>query len=106
MNETVYRFMNARDLMSAVAGNWASLHNELDSAEPTDSDGLLSVDIPWIRFDADPAQAEARATCRGGIVTLDLTGLAETDEYQREDDGVYVAADVLVAQSLSISLKP
>lgn len=106
MTETVHRFMNARDLMSLVAGNWASLQNELESAEPTESDGLLAVDVSWVRFAADSAAAEADANCRGGIVSIDLAPLVEGEEYQREGDAVYVIADVLVAEPVKIGLKP
>lgn len=106
MNVTVHRFMNARDLMSLVAGNWASLTNELESAEPTESDGLLSVDVPWMSFSPEPEVAEAQTGCRGGIVSVDLTPLIEGEEYRREEEVFYVIADALVAEPVSISLRP
>ncbi len=104
MAEMVHRFMNARDLMSLVAGNWASLHGDLEGEEPIESNGLLAVDVPRVRFTPDATEADG--DCRGGIVSLDLAYLAEGDDYQREGDAVYVMADVLVAQPVSIALKP
>lgn len=105
MTEKVHRFMNVRDLMSVVAGNWASLHSDLESEEPSESDGLLAVEIPWVRFNADPGSAE-EADCRGGLITLDLASLDEDEDYRREADAVYVAADTLVSQELAIQLRP
>lgn len=102
----VHRFMDARTLMNLVAGNWASFETELESDEPFESDGLLAVDIPWVRFSTDERAARARAGCRGGIVRLELDSLVEGDEYRREGDDVYITADVLVGEPVHIELSP
>ncbi|MFP4249088.1 MAG: hypothetical protein ACLFU7_05480 [Armatimonadota bacterium] len=106
MPETVYRFMDARMLMNLVAGNWASFETDIESDEPVESDGLLAVDIPLVRFasllDADCVQAR----CRGGIVHLDIEPLAEGEDYRREGGDVYVMADVLVGEPVNIEFKP
>jgi hypothetical protein len=103
---TVYRFMDARTLINLVAGNWASFETELESDEPFESDGLLAVDIPWVRFTTDKDASRAEVGCRGGIVTLDIDPLVEGEDYRREGDHVYVMADVLVAEPVSIQLHP
>jgi hypothetical protein len=106
MPDTVYRFMDARALMNLVAGNWASFKTDYETEEPFESDGLLAVDIPLVRFstllDADCVQAR----CRGGIVHLDIEPLVEDEDYERDGDDVYVMADVLVAEPVNIELKP
>jgi hypothetical protein len=103
---TVYRFMDARTLMNLIAGNWASFENDLESDEPFESDGLLAVEIPLVRFstmlDADCVQVQ----CRGGIVHLDIEPLIEGEDYQREGDDVYVMADALVAEPVNIEMRP
>lgn len=101
---TVYRFMDARMLMNLVAGNWASFETELESDEPFESDGLLAVDIPSLRFTAHPDTTRSR--CRGGIIALDLDGLSEGEDFRRDGDDVYVMADVLVGESVNIELTP
>jgi hypothetical protein len=106
MAETVYRFMDARMLMNLVAGNWASFETDLESEEPFESDGLLAVAIPWLRFtamlDADCVQSR----CRGGIIHLDIEPLAEGEDYRRDGDTVYVMADVLVSEPVDIDFRP
>ena len=104
MPEIVYRFMDARMLMNLVAGNWASFETELETDEPFESDGLLAVDIPYVRFAAD--RDATRSACRGGIVTLDLAGLTEDEDFRREGPDVYVLTDVLVAESVTIEFSP
>ncbi|MGI5819514.1 MAG: hypothetical protein ACOX9R_15600 [Armatimonadota bacterium] len=106
MAATVYRFMDARMLMNLVAGNWASFETERESDEPFESDGLLAVDIPWVRFTADEDAARRGAGCRGGIVHLDIGALVEDEDYLSEADHVYVMADVLIGEPVSIELKP
>ena len=106
MPETVYRFMDARDLMNLVAGNWASFDTERESDEPFESDGLLAVDIPWVRFSAILDADCVKARCRGGIVHLDIEPLVEDEDYHREADDVYVLADVLVGEPVNIELRP
>ncbi|MFW6156722.1 MAG: hypothetical protein ACOC7J_05335 [Armatimonadota bacterium] len=103
---TVHRFMDARALMNLVAGNWASFKTDRESDEPFESDGLLAVDILWVRFSADRDAEQAAARCRGGIVTLDLAPLTEDEDYVRDGDDVYVMADVLVARPVTIELVP
>ncbi|MFW5868057.1 MAG: hypothetical protein ACOCX2_09590 [Armatimonadota bacterium] len=106
MPQTVYRFMDARNLMNLIAGNWASFEADREPVEPVDGGGLLVVDIPLVRFstslDADCAQAR----CRGGIVHLDIEPLVDGEDYQREGDDVYVMADVLVGEPVNIELRP
>ncbi|MGD9494867.1 MAG: hypothetical protein AB7Y46_01025 [Armatimonadota bacterium] len=106
MHEPVYRFMPARELMNLVAGNWASWQSDLPSErEPHPEDGSV-VDVPWVRFSLDQAQVRASAACRGGIVTLDISPLTEAEEYLRRGPEVYVLADVLVGEPLTIELRP
>ena len=106
MPHTVFRFMDARTLTNLVAGNWASFETDLESDEPFESDGLLAVEIPYVRFSADRDTEEATARCRGGIVTIDIESLAEEDDYARDGDTVYVMADALVGAAVTIDLKP
>jgi hypothetical protein len=103
MADTVYRFMDARMLMNLVAGNWASFETELETDEPFESDGLLAVDIPWVRF---TPQRNARSGCRGGLVALDLADLTDGEDFVREGDEVYVMADVLIGEELTIHIQP
>jgi len=106
MPNTVFRFMDARMLMNLVAGNWASFETDFESDEPFESDGLLSIEIPLVRFTADREAARAASGCRGGIVHLDIDLLTEDEEYRREGGVVYVMADVLVAEPVRIELMP
>lgn len=103
---SVYRFMDARMLINLVAGNWASFETDFESDEPFESDGLLAVEIPLVRFTTDRDEARAASGCRGGIVHLDIDPLVEDEEYHREGDDIYVMADVLVAEPVSIQLHP
>ncbi len=102
----VYRFMDSRALMNLVAGNWASFKTDLESEEPFESDGLLAVEIPWVRFTPDREAAGDESGCRGGIVTLDIDPLVEGEDYRQDGDDVYVMADVLVVEPVSIELTP
>ncbi len=106
MAETVYRFMDARTIMNLVAGNWASFETDLEADEPVDGEGLLVVEIPRVRFDADRNVARAASGCRGGIVALNIEPLIEGEDYVRVGDRVFVMADVLVAEPVSIELVP
>lgn len=106
MPETVYRFMDARMLMNLIAGNWASFDGDREPDEPVNGDGLLVVDIPLVRFSTKPNAACATGSCRGGVVHLDIEPLIEGDDYQRDGEDVYVMADALVAQPVSIKLRP
>lgn len=106
MPNTVFRFMDARTLMNLVAGNWASFETDLETDGPVESDGLLAVEIPLVRFTADREAARAAARCRGGIVHLDIDPLTEGEEYRREGSAVYVMADVLVAEPVRVELMP
>ena len=105
MPDTVFRFMDARTIMSLVAGNWASFDTDLEDEE-VDGDGLLVVDIPRVRFEADRNVACAECGCRGGMVALNVEPLTEGEDYVREGDRVFVMADVLVAEPLTIELMP
>jgi len=104
--ETVHRFMPTRELMNLIAGNWASWETGLESDEPRDADGFLAVAVPYVRFIADREAAAADADCRGGVVTLDLAPLTEGDDYLREGGGIFVLADVLVQQPITLELHP
>ncbi len=106
MHEPVYRFMPARELMNLAAGNWASWESDLEiEREPHPEDDSV-VEVPHIRFTPDEAAARAQATCRGGVVTLDIALLSEGSDYVRRGGHVYVAADVLVGEPVTIDLRP
>lgn len=106
MSETVHRFMPARDLMSLIAGNWASLPDDREGEEPREADGLLAVEVPRVRFTSDREAAQAAVDCRGGVVALDLAPLTEGEDYLREGGDVYVLADVLVQEPVSVQMRP
>lgn len=104
MAEIVYRFMDARTVMSLVAGNWASFHSDLASDEEgVDNDGLLAVEMPWVRFENAPS---APSGTRGGVVALDITPLVPDEEYRVLGEATYVMADVLVGEPVTIELRP
>lgn len=105
MADTVYRFMDARMIMSLVAGNWASFETDREDDEPVDGGGLLVVEIPRVRFHTDRNVA-AVTSGRGGIVSLNVEPLIEGEDYVRDADEVFVMADVLVAEPVSIELVP
>ncbi|MEA3401046.1 MAG: hypothetical protein U9R79_07355 [Armatimonadota bacterium] len=106
VTDIAYRFMPARDLMSLIAGNWASFETDLKSETPSQADGLLAVEVPYVRFTAERAAAVADADCRGGVITLDLAPLTEGADYLREGTGIFVLADVLVQQPVTVELQP
>jgi len=106
MHEPVYRFMPARELMNLAAGNWASWKSDLEiEREPHPDDGSV-VEVPHIRFTPDEDAARAQATCRGGLVILDIALLTEGSDYLRRGGEVFVAADVLVGEPVTIDLRP
>lgn len=105
MPETVYRFMDARMLMNLVAGNWASFETDRESDEPFESDGLLAVDIPWVKFSTVLDADAVKARCRGGLVHLDIAPLVEDEDYVRDGEDVYVMADVLIGEPVSIEIR-
>lgn len=106
MQELVYRFMPARELMNLVAGNWASWASDLPlEREPHPEDGSL-VEIPYVRFTPDETEARKAATCRGGIVMLDISLLTEGQDYVRRGGDLYVLADTLVGEIMTIELRP
>lgn len=104
MPEPVYRFMPARELMNLAAGNWASWPSDRAVHREPHPDDDSVIEVPWIRFVTD--RARANGVCRGGLVTLDLGPLVEGDEYVCEGGDVFVLADVLVAQRVTIELNP
>lgn len=104
MSETVHRFMPARDLMSLIAGNWASLPDDREGEEPREADGLLAVEVPRVRFVS--TREHGIGDCRGGVVALDLAPLTEGEDYLREGGDVYVLADVLVQEPVSVQMRP
>lgn len=104
MPEPVYRFMPARELMNLAAGNWASWQSDRAvEREPHPDDDSL-IEVPWLRFVSE--RARATGACRGGLVILDLGPLVEGEEYVRAGGEVFVLADVLVAEPLTIELQP
>ncbi len=105
MAEIVYRFMDARTLMNLIAGNWASFPGDREPDE-RESDGLLAVEIPQVRFEPDRDVARAKIACRGGVVALDVEPLIEGEDFIRESGQVFVNADVLVAEPVQIELMP
>ncbi|GEM_PF-4688953 len=105
MAEIVYRFMDARTLMNLIAGNWASFQGDFEPEE-RESDGLLAVDIPKVRFEPDRDSVRAKIACRGGVVALDIEPLIEDEDFIREGGQVFVNADVLVAEPVQIELMP
>ena len=58
-----------------------------------------------MRFHADRNVAGATSG-RGGIVSLNVEVLIEGEDYVRDADDVFVMADVLVAEPVSIELVP
>lgn len=104
MPELVYRFMLARELMNLAAGNWASWQSDRSvEREPHPVDDSV-IEVPWVRFVAD--RTRMTGNCRGGLVILDLEQLNEGHDYVREGDDVFVLADVLVAEPVTIELRP
>lgn len=104
MDEPVYRFMPARELMNLAAGNWASWQSDRTvEREPHPDDDSL-IEVPWVRFVTE--RARATSVCRGGLVILDLGPLIEGEEYVRDGGEVFVLADVLIVEPLTIELQP
>jgi len=104
MDKPVYRFMPARELMNLAAGNWASWESDRTVEREPHADDDSLIEVPWVRFVTD--RARATGACRGGVVMLDLAPMVESDDYVRERGEVFVLADVLVAEPVSIELQP
>lgn len=99
MAETVYRWMNVKELQNLVAGNWPTWE-PLEACDIPEFEGN-----PCMRFSPDRERAKRGARGRGGMVSLDIEPLTDGQDYLRLENGdVQVLAFAVVDEPVTIEM--